>query len=118
MNESERDLLRMNLELAKEVDMLKANLDYLRDMSVIMCRLFRDHNVPYPKEEFVPLEEKLAKQLNNIETFANQISEMHEALYRMQNFENSSGMRTGNEAPKPVTEECIENILRQIDQEN
>lgn len=111
MNESEKNLLRMNFKLALEVDTLGANLDYLRNMAVIMTRLMSEHNVPYPAEEIQKLEDELSARIENINQYAETILRVQDAVFG----EKSAGMRTGSNFGKPVTDADLENILGQID---
>jgi hypothetical protein len=109
-------LLKENLKLATEVDLLRADQRYVNDVMGIMARLLQQNEVPVPREELDSLAKQHEERVKNIEKMADTIFDFQAMLAGMRSSVESAGMRTGMHTPKPVTNEDIENILKQIDE--
>ena len=109
-------LLKENLRLATEVDLLMADLRYLRDIMQVMSRLLQQHEVPVPTDELANLSRQHDERLKNVQQMSDVISQFQQNLAGMRTGEDSAGMRTGRKTYKPVTDEDVENILKQIDE--
>lgn len=109
-------LLKENLKLAAEVDLLRAEQRYVNDIMNIMARLLQQNEVPVPREELDTLAKQHEERVQNIVKMADTINDFQQMLAGMRTGEESAGMRTGKHTPKPVTNEDIENILKQIDE--
>ena len=104
-------LLNENIRLATEVDLLSADLKYLREVMTTMSKLLAQAEVPVPSEELAMLAKRHDERVANIVNMSTAISQFQQSLIGMRTGEESAGMRTG----KPVTNEDVENILKQID---
>lgn len=109
-------LLKENLKLAAEVDLLRAEQRYVNDIMNIMARLLQQNEVPVPREELDTLAKQHEERVQNIVKMTDAINDFQQMLAGMRTGEESAGMRTGKHTPKPVTNEDIENILKQIDE--
>jgi len=104
-------LLNENIRLATEVDLLSADLKYLREVMTTMSKLLAQAEVPVPTEELAMLAKQHDERVANIVNMSTAIAQFQQSLLGMRTGEESAGMRTG----KPVTNEDVENILKQID---
>ena len=104
-------LLNENIRLATEVDLLSADLKYLREVMTTMSKLLAQAEVPVPTEELAMLAKRHDERVANIVNMSTAIAQFQQSLLSMRTGEESAGMRTG----KPVTNEDVENILKQID---
>ena len=59
-------LLKENVRLASEVDLLIADLTYLREVMSVMSRLLQEHDVAVPTDELETLERKHDERVKKI----------------------------------------------------
>ena len=104
-------LLNENMRLATEVDLLSADLKYLREVMATMSKLLAEAEVPVPTEELALMAKRHDERVAKIINMSAALAQFQQSMLGMRTGEDSAGMRTG----KPVTNEDVENILKQID---
>ena len=81
-------LLNENIRLATEVDLLSADLKYLREVMTTMSKLLAQAEVPVPTEELAMLAKQHDERVANIVNMSTAIAQFQQSLL---------GMRTGEE---------------------
>ena len=104
-------LLKENLRLATENDILNSEVKFLSDMISLMTPLLREHEVPVPTKRIEDISREHQKRLTHIQELHKIVEDFQQKLVGMRTGEESAGMRTG----APVTDEDVNNILKQID---
>lgn len=110
MNDALKLMAQENFRLAAEVDLLSADLKYLRDVMGVMSRLLAAHEVPVPTEELAMLSKQHAERIIGISKMASAVNEIQGMVFGMRTGDESAGMRTGK-----VTEDDVTRILSDID---
>lgn len=111
-----RQVIGENFRLATEVDLLTADLKYLKSVMGLMSKLLGEHDVPVPSDDLDKLEADHADRIQRITNMAKVIEEIQGLAF---------GMRTGDKTEKPtkspgmrtgeVTAEDVNRVLGDLD---
>ena len=79
-------LLNENIRLATEVDLLSADLKYLREVMTTMSKLLSEAEVPVPSEELAMIAKRHDERVANIMNMSAAIAQFQQSLHGVMRF--------------------------------